>query len=98
MLETVLQTTNQISFLSTEIHRHEHRPNRFAVIPTTEKLNADPRFSGRGVTIAFLDSGFYPHPDIRNRIVAFHDVCGEEAELTEKPKPDQWHGTQTTVS
>lgn len=79
-------------------HKHEHKPNRFAVIPTPEKLNASPHFTGRGVCIAFLDSGFYPHPDLRDRIIAFHDVSGEESELTTTPQPHHWHGTQTTVS
>jgi len=27
-------------------------------------MNADERFTGRGVTIAFLDSGFYAHDDL----------------------------------
>ncbi|MEK9135765.1 MAG: hypothetical protein AAB393_01475, partial [Bacteroidota bacterium] len=47
--------------------------NEFALLPTPLRLNADPRFRGRGITIAFLDSGFYPHPDLvrpRNRIKA----------------------------
>ena len=64
-----------------ELHDHSHGLNRFAVIPTPDRLNVDPRFTGRGVTIAFLDSGFYQHPDLTepdNRIVAFHDISGDE--------------------
>ena len=60
-----------------ETHDHAHSLNRFAVIPAADRLNVDPRFTGRGVTIAFLDSGFYRHPDLvepNNRIVAFHDI------------------------
>lgn len=84
-------------------HEHGHGQNRFAVIPTPERLNADTVHTGRGITIAFLDSGFYPHTDLtepRNRIVAFKDLADEETELNaDKPsKPIQWHGTQTTVS
>ena len=45
-------------------HDHQHAPNRFGVIPTPIRLNANPEYSGKGVTIAFLDSGFYPHPDL----------------------------------
>src|SRR5437588_11490516 len=33
------------------------------VLSTPLRLDADERFTGDGVTIAFLDSGFYPHPD-----------------------------------
>lgn len=83
-----------------ESHDHTHAQNRFAVIPTAEKLNADTSLTGLGVTIAFLDSGFYPHPDFANRVVAFHDVTGDERsnnKITE-PAPHHWHGTQTVVS
>lgn len=81
-------------------HAHTHAQNRLAVIPTAEKLKADLRFSGLGVTIAFLDSGFYPHPDFIDRVVKFHDVAGEERALTaiREPKGHHWHGTQTVVS
>lgn len=81
-------------------HEHTHSQNRYAVIPTPEKLDADPRYSGRGVTIAFLDSGFYPHTDIADRIVAFHDVTGTETSLDDigEPEGHHWHGTQTVVS
>lgn len=77
-----------------------HSQNLYAVIPTGEKLNASGRFSGRGVTIAFLDSGFYPHPDFVDRVRVFHDIHGEETSFSEieLPKGHHWHGTQTVVS
>src|SRR5215475_2674895 len=31
---------------------------------TPVRVHASPNFAGRGVTVAFLDSGFYPHPDL----------------------------------
>lgn len=81
-----------------ERHAHAHTQNRFAVIPTAEKLNANPNFTGKGVTIAFLDSGFYPHPDFAERVVKFHDVSGEEKSLKSmKSKGYHWHGTQTVT-
>lgn len=81
-------------------HKHSHAQNRFAVIPTAEKLGADPRYSGRGVRITFIDSGFYPHADFVDRVVAFHDVSGEENHLGDfsSPGAHHWHGTQTVVS
>lgn len=81
-------------------HDHSHAQNRFAVIPTAEKLKADPRYSGRGVRIAFLDSGFYPHPDFIDRVVCFHDISGVEKSLHSitEPKAHHWHGTQTVAS
>jgi serine protease AprX len=90
------------SVTTIEAHNHSHGLNRFAVIPTAERLNVDPRFTGRGVTIAFLDSGFYRHPDLiapRDRIAAFHDVSNEDSAATEgKVESWHWHGTQTTVA
>src|SRR5262249_8549007 len=47
------------------------------VLPTPWRMEADERFTGRGVTIAFLDSGFYAHADLvqpKNRIVAYHNI------------------------
>src|SRR5215467_8840580 len=32
-------------------------------LPTPLRMDADDRYTGRGVTIAFLDSGFYAHKD-----------------------------------
>src|SRR5258707_15585087 len=84
-------------------HNHQHAPNRFAVIPTSVRLNADLQYTGNGVTIAFLDSGFYPHPDLRqptNRIIAYHDLTGDRAALDAHDPSEswQWHGTQTSIA
>lgn len=84
-------------------HEHQHAPNRFAVIPTHVRLDADTKYAGKGVTIAFLDSGFYPHADLlepRNRIIAYYDLTQEHASLdTRNPSESwQWHGTQTSVA
>ena len=46
------------------------------------RLGADERFRGRGVTIAFLDAGFYAHPDLtqpQDRILAYVDVTNPRA-------------------
>lgn len=84
-------------------HDHQHSPNRFGVIPTAVRLNANPEFTGKGVTIAFLDSGFYPHADLVtpvNRVIAYHDLTGERCGLlsTDSVESWQWHGTQTSVA
>lgn len=81
-------------------HDHSHAQNRFAVIPTADRLAASRVHSGRGVRIAFLDSGFYPHPDFVDRVAAFHDVTGSEGSLTAAATPaaHHWHGTQTVVA
>jgi serine protease AprX len=72
-----------------------------AILPIGERLGADERFAGRGVTIAFLDSGFYAHPDLttpRSRILAYHDMLAQRGGRT-MPEPDvsSWHGMMTSV-
>jgi len=85
----------------------------FGVLPTRLRLHADPRFSGKGVTIALVDAGFYPHPDLvqpRNRIRVWADATRDPVsafrfEPEETPTwPDwdgardwQWHGTMTST-
>ncbi len=72
------------------------------LLPTPARVRANPDYAGRGVTIAFLDSGFYPHPDLvrpRNRILAHVDA--RPSEPVEKPhfkKPhgSSWHGLMTS--
>lgn len=83
-------------------HDHQHGLNRFAVIPTALRLQADAERTGRGVTIALIDSGFYPHPDLTepvNRIVTAVDVTQSDyrLELNGRPHDWDWHGTQTSV-
>jgi serine protease AprX len=72
------------------------------ILPTPLRVGADERFTGRGVTIAFLDSGFYPHPDLtepENRILHYTSVIPEEAteEAFRTPDVSSWHGTMTSV-
>lgn len=84
-------------------HKHTHSQNRFAVAPTELRLGVEPDRTARGVTIAFLDSGFYPHPDLTqpaNRIVAYQDITRPSATLDPSRTPDgsDWHGTMTSVA
>lgn len=77
-------------------------PKSPPILPIAERLGADERFAGRGVTIAFLDSGFYAHPDLatpRSRILAHHDVLRDKTSHRGLPEPDasSWHGMMTSV-
>lgn len=85
--------------LRDEEHRHSHAQNRFAAIPIAEKLKSGTRFTGKGICIAFLDSGFYPHPDFAGRVIAFHDISGQETSFHSigEPEGHHWHGTQTVT-
>ncbi|MFN2454640.1 MAG: S8 family serine peptidase [Pyrinomonadaceae bacterium] len=72
------------------------------VLSTPLRLDADERFTGRGVCLAFLDSGFYAHPDLTtpvNRIVAYHSIAASEGTkaLLETTDPSSWHGMMTSV-
>jgi len=72
------------------------------VLSTPLRMNADIRFTGRGITIAFLDSGFYPHPDLtrpQNRILAYHSIVAREGDHSSllTPDPASWHGMMTSV-
>jgi serine protease AprX len=72
------------------------------VLSTPLRLDAVERFTGKGVTIAFLDSGFYPHVDLttpRNRIVAYHSLVDPAGGLESLFQPDvaSWHGMMTSV-
>lgn len=72
------------------------------VLSTPLRLDADDRFTGRGVTIAFLDSGFYAHVDLttpHNRILAYHSLAVAQGDKTTLEKPDvaSWHGMMTSV-
>lgn len=65
-------------------------------------MDADERYTGRGVTIAFLDSGFYAHKDLvepDNRILAYHNIFAPEDGLAALQKSDvaSWHGMMTSV-
>lgn len=72
------------------------------VLPTPLRMNADERFTGRGVTIAFLDSGFYAHDDLtkpENRIASYHSIFETEDDRTSLETTDvsSWHGMMTSV-
>ncbi len=85
----------------------------FGALPTRLRLHADPRFSGKGITIALVDAGFYPHPDLvqpQNRIRVWADATHDSVsaihfEPDETPRwldwdgarDWQWHGTMTST-
>ncbi len=84
-----------------ESHASVFEQNQF-VLPTPLRMDADERFTGRNVTIAFLDSGFYAHPDLTapdNRILAYQSIFAEEGDQTSLETNDvaSWHGMMTSV-
>ena len=72
------------------------------ILPIADRLGSTGRYAGRGVTIAFLDAGFYAHPDLttpRNRIREYVDVLSGDrgVERLTSPNPSAWHGMMTSV-
>ena len=86
----------------------------FGALPTPLRMHAHPHYTGRGITMAMVDAGFYPHPDLtrpRNRIRAWADasrprVVSRRFRRDRRPAwpgwdeaaPWQWHGMMTSAS
>ncbi len=49
-------------------------------------------FTGKGVTIAIIDTGIHPHPDLKDKIIGFKDFCNGKKEAYD----DQGHGTHVS--
>ena len=85
----------------------------FGALPTPLRMHADPRFTGKGVRIAFIDSGFYPHPDLIqpiNRIRTWVDASDDPIQVRhfasdetvtwpgwDDGYPSHWHGLMTST-
>lgn len=71
------------------------------ILPTPMRLDAPLRWRGRGVTIAFIDAGFYAHPDLtepRNRILKYVNLVGDSgSEDLRTPQVSSWHGMMTST-
>ncbi|MCC6644916.1 MAG: S8 family serine peptidase [Polyangiaceae bacterium] len=72
------------------------------ILPISDRLGGAGRYAGRGVTIAFLDAGFYAHPDLmtpRTRVREYFDVLSGDrgVERLTTPNPSAWHGMMTSV-
>ncbi len=70
------------------------------VLPTWLRLGVHNEFTGRGVCIAFLDSGFYPHPDLttpESRILAYHNIVPKGTGTLDSIDVASWHGMMTSV-
>jgi serine protease AprX len=66
------------------------------------RLDADERFTGKDVTIAFLDSGFFPHDDLTtptDRIIGYRSLLDAEGDRSFLADRDaaSWHGMMTSV-
>lgn len=72
------------------------------VLSTPLRLDASEKYTGRGVCIAFLDSGFYPHVDLTtpdNRIIGYRNLLESDGDFKSLFQADvaSWHGMMTSV-
>ncbi len=70
------------------------------LLSTPERTGANPAYTGRGVVIAFIDSGFYPHPDLGSRILVHIDATTNQLkeQTSDFHASDlSWHGQMTSV-
>ena len=73
------------------------RPQVYSI---PERLEASFRYKGRGVVMGFVDSGFYPHPDLmrpKRRVKAYADATRDKPVASDffNPQVWSWHGTMT---
>lgn len=73
------------------------------ILSLPERLDCHDLYAGRGVVMGFVDSGFYPHPDLmrpKRRIRAYADVTRDVPVATDffEAQPFGWHGTMTACS
>jgi serine protease AprX len=79
---------------------HLARPQVLAI---HERLDASSALAGRGVVMAFVDSGFFPHADLmrpERRILAYVDATRPDAIADDflTAHPSAWHGTMTACA
>lgn len=81
-----------------------HVPKKFLhFLPVYRRVNASNDYDGRGVSIAFIDSGFFPHPDLttrRNRIRTIVDVTPQRWTMPQfqQVHESSWHGTMVACA
>jgi serine protease AprX len=75
----------------------------FPALSIPARMRAETHYSGKGVCIAMIDSGFVAHPDLtmpENRILYYYDAVVEAG--SEMPPLEaevySWHGTMTACT
>jgi serine protease AprX len=84
---------------NTAIRFNTNYPHPPALLPIWERLPVDATATGRGVTMAFIDSGFAPHPDTFPRLKRYVDAASRHVlEYKNIPLVDvfSWHGQMTS--
>jgi serine protease AprX len=69
-----------------------YHPAEETVLSQPERLPDYTTFTGHGVTVAFLDSGYYPHPDLSQS-----PIWPGTPPVWDRLSPQQWQATLTQV-
>lgn len=96
-MATHAQASGIVYHLFTANYPHD---GSLEVLSLHARMDAASDYSGRGVVVAFLDSGFYPHPDLRGRIIAHVDAVNGRITRGDHFFHDHdfsWHGQMTSV-
>lgn len=78
-------------------------PSLFPALSIPARMRSKFNYSGNGVCIAMIDSGFVPHPDLtkpENRIRRYYDAVKEQESDLPPAKTEfwSWHGTMTACT
>ncbi|MFZ1756910.1 MAG: S8 family serine peptidase [Caldilineaceae bacterium] len=58
-----------------------YHPQEYGLLGLTQRLPHHPGYTGKGVTIAFLDSGYYPHPDLGETVDPSLDIAALDTDV-----------------
>ena len=113
LLRVLLRRSDAVAYQGQEGSQPPDDAAAFGALPTPLRMHADPRYTGRGVTLALVDAGFHPHPDLvepANRVRAWVDAAVDPPvarffgpdEIPAWPgsgagAPPQWHGLMTSA-
>lgn len=73
--------------------------NGYSILPTPVRIGANRAYTGKGVTICLIDSGFCAHPDLvepKSRIRKYLDIH-QPGQAGIPVSNSSWHGTMTSV-
>jgi serine protease AprX len=82
------------------VPNYPDQSGRFSLLSTPERTGALAEYTGRGVVMAFIDSGFFPQPDLADRVLVHVDATSGRIVVGRRfnrPRWYSWHGQMTSV-
>lgn len=82
------------------IPNYPYYDHEYTLLSMPERTSALAEYTGKSVVMAFVDAGFYPHPDIEQRVLVHVDATTKDIR-EDLGKFDtgifSWHGQMTSV-